>query len=259
MYFEQFEIYIQKELCSPDDIEPYINYHVKLFNGQVPHSQGYHEALFTYIVLYEFALAQKFLSRFKQAPAIPKAVSAAGKRRETLAGGERGQHNVLYVALTFIERDRAETCAADPRSEQRHAQLVENRRKIRHRNQRTHIRHAKLGRRPIVKTARFVCPFRRDGYPPLPREYSFGRELAAALPFGDMKSGAGIIAPHTRRFSESSIGRAVGDAQPDGPPALDRTIDIGTQGLRPPRPFLFPRCANHVIVRPQRLAMTRCP
>ena len=71
LYFEQFEIYIQKELCSPDDIEPYINYHVKLFNGQVPHSQGYHEALFTYIVLYEFALAQNSchdLSRPRQFP-----------------------------------------------------------------------------------------------------------------------------------------------------------------------------------------------
>jgi hypothetical protein len=88
-YFEQFEIYIQKNLCSRDDIGPYINYHIKLFNGQVAHSQGYHEALFTYIVLYEFALAQKFLSRFEQAPAIPEAVRAAEKRRETLAGGAK--------------------------------------------------------------------------------------------------------------------------------------------------------------------------
>ena len=37
-----------------------------------------------------------------------------------------------------------------PRLDQRHPQLVENRREIRRRNQRTHIRHAKLGSRPIV-------------------------------------------------------------------------------------------------------------
>ena len=54
------------------------------------------------------------------------------------------------MSALVIERDRAELCAADPRSDQRHAQLVENRRKIRRRNQRTHIRHTKLGSRPIV-------------------------------------------------------------------------------------------------------------
>ncbi len=39
---------------------------------------------------------------------------------------------------------------ADPGLDQRHHQLIENRREIRRRNQRTHIRHAKLGRRSIV-------------------------------------------------------------------------------------------------------------
>ncbi len=36
---------------------------------------------------------------------------------------------------------------------------------------------------------------------------SFDRELAAALPFGDMKLDADVIALHADRFSESSIGR----------------------------------------------------
>jgi len=41
-------------------------------------------------------------------------------------------------------------CAAIPRSDQRHAQLVENPGKIRRGDQRTDIRNAELGSRPIV-------------------------------------------------------------------------------------------------------------
>ena len=36
----------------------------------------------------------------------------------------------------------------------------------------------------------------------------------------------------------------LGDARPHGPPALDRADDIGTQSLRPSRPFEFPQRAR---------------
>ena len=59
-----------------------------------------------------------------------------------------GRHRTGRLSAPL--RWRTMPAPADPGSDQRHHQLVENRREIRRRNQRTHIRHAKLGRRSIV-------------------------------------------------------------------------------------------------------------
>ena len=58
-----------------------------------------------------------------------------------------------------------------------------------------------------------------------------------------VKSGADVIAPNGKRFTESSIGMALATQQSDGPPSLVRTVDSGAKVIRPTRPFEFPQCA----------------
>ena len=91
-------------------------------------------------------------------------------------------------------------CAADPRSDQRHAQLVENRRKIRRRNQRTHIRHAKLGSRPII-----------DGQVRLPVQ---ARRIDNAIRRGRVLMESQI--PGSPPVSEKTRASIARDAHPDG-------------------------------------------
>src|SRR5271165_4767277 len=57
-----------------------------------------------------------------------------------------------------------------------------------------------------------------------------------------VKSGADVIAPTGKRFSESSIGMAL--ATRNLMDDLRRISDIGAQCLWPPRPFEFPQCAR---------------
>ncbi len=85
---------------------------------------------------------------------VGRGLPAYGWREAKCAAisGPRSNRNPLDLVkrdLIASPCDRGSS-AVDPALDQRHHQLVENRREIRRRNQRTHIRHAKLGSRPIV-------------------------------------------------------------------------------------------------------------
>jgi uncharacterized protein len=73
-----------------------------------------------------------------------------------------------------------------------------------------------------------------------------------------VKSGAAVIAPNGKRLWRKLDRHGAGDAQPDGPPALDRTNDIRAQGLWPRDRSNFLSALDNAVVRLQRLAMTRC-
>ncbi len=73
----------------------------------------------------------------------------------------------------------------------------------------------------------------------------------------DASSRAPTSSRRTETLQRKRDRHGASDARPDGPPALDRTADIGARGLPPRDRSNFLSALDNAVVRLQRLAMTR--
>lgn len=84
-YIERFCTFQSNKLFKKEEITSFLRYHIDLMNDQKPHSKGYHEKLFEYLILYDFDRAVAFLESYPQSPLVKRAIRQARERRRSMA------------------------------------------------------------------------------------------------------------------------------------------------------------------------------
>jgi hypothetical protein len=83
-YLTRFSVFMTNKLFTKAEIFPYIEYHLQLLGGMRNHSAGYHEALYTYVILYDFNRVIAFLDQFERASFIQPYIDQAQRRKVEL-------------------------------------------------------------------------------------------------------------------------------------------------------------------------------
>jgi hypothetical protein len=75
LYFaalERFAVLAKANLFSYEELASHIRYHLDILNELKPHSFGYHQALYKYLVFYDFNLVLELLSHYHRSSKIEK-------------------------------------------------------------------------------------------------------------------------------------------------------------------------------------------
>jgi hypothetical protein len=76
-YIQRFAIFIHNNLFTATEIRPYLEYHIGLLNGMTKHSQGYHDALYHFLVVYGYDRSIAFLNQFPHVKEIDRYIGEA--------------------------------------------------------------------------------------------------------------------------------------------------------------------------------------